>query len=1031
MSEHFDLESLAAAVELPERLTSIESWHRHMPFAFAIVQMLHPDVLVELGTHKGDSYSAFCQGVTSQKLPTKCFAVDTWQGDSQAGYYDDDVYAELLAWHEPRFARFSSLLRMTFDDALSYFDDGSVDLLHIDGLHTYEAVKHDYMSWLPKMSRRGVILFHDTNVRRDDFGVWKLWAELRDQYPAFEFPFSFGLGVLLVGDEVPEPVREFVTFANAHPDEVVRFFHRLGDAAEVFKLQRETRALIEQRESVGAQLMEAREFIGVRDYQLAQMDQRRHALAVQNEHLLGREQVLAEELRQLQRVADHWRDEAAAQAAIGQRIGWSRLWRWRNRLQRLLGKPEQVVEPRELTPKDFPRPAIDIIVPVYRGLEHTRRCIESVLASGMGVPAELIVINDASPEPELVAWLESQAHRFTLLHNTTNLGFVGTVNRGMRMHPWRDVVLLNSDTEVANDWLVRLADAAWMDGRTGSVTPFSNNATICSYPRFCEDNPLPPGIEVAELDRLCRGVNPGKRIAIPTAVGFCMYIRRDCLNEVGLFDETLFGKGYGEENEFCMRSGLRGWQHYLAADVFVFHQGGVSFAETQCENQRLGHRALLSCFPNYDQVVQTHVGEDPAASLRFALDIALTQISSRPKVLMLNHCRGGGTTRHVRELVGKLGEQGLFWLLEPELEGESLALMRLDATGAECTRQIYKPEDFGQLLDVLRALNFAHVHYQHTVGLHAFCLSLPERLGVEYDVTLHDAYYICPQVTMTQADGRYCGEPDARGCDRCLARRPVPGASGIQAWRHDWARFLKGARRLFVPSEDLAERVGRYFPGLKVIVASHEPDLPVAEVKVRRPAVDEALTVVVLGALSVFKGPNILEACARDARARNLALDFHLLGYAYRDLEQRPDANLTVHGPYAEDDLPALLAGLKPHVIWFPGSCPETYSYTLSAALREGYPVLAPRIGSFPERLSGRSWSWLVAVDRAVDEINAHWLEVRRALIEDEPVAAPAGSPHTNQFCYARSYFEVSHVPAAAAAAHQAWDQGEDYDAVG
>ena len=192
----------------PERLCpETLAWIGHIPFAGWIMEEHKPTVMVELGTHTGVSYSAFCQAVIENNLPTKCYAVDTWQGEEHAGNYDNSVYDEYSLYHQQRFASFSQLLRMTFDDALSYFTDGSVDLLHIDGLHTYEACKHDFDTWLPKMSELGIILFHDTKVREREFGVWKLWEEVSKQYPAFEFHHSHGLGVLLVGKDIPEPVR--------------------------------------------------------------------------------------------------------------------------------------------------------------------------------------------------------------------------------------------------------------------------------------------------------------------------------------------------------------------------------------------------------------------------------------------------------------------------------------------------------------------------------------------------------------------------------------------------------------------------------------------------------------------------------------------------------------------------------------------------------------------------------------------------------------------------------------------------------
>ena len=222
---------------------------------------------------------------------------------------------------------------------------------------------------------------------------------------------------------------------------------------------------------------------------------------------------------------------------------------------------------------------VDVIIPVYRGLEETRRCVESVFQSENKTPLELVVVNDASPEPAIHEWLEQLASekKITLILNDSNLGFVGSVNKAMRLHSERDVVLLNSDTEVANNWLDRLTDCAAANDDIGTITPFSNNATICSYPGFCISNELPADESVATLDEIFSKVNTKKYIEIPTAVGFCMYISRACINDVGYFDEKVFGRGYGEENDFSMRASIAGWRNVLLGDVFVFHKGGVSF----------------------------------------------------------------------------------------------------------------------------------------------------------------------------------------------------------------------------------------------------------------------------------------------------------------------------------------------------------------------------------------------------------------------------------------------------------------------
>src|SRR5271166_3977217 len=204
------LEALEIGDELywqPSRQAIPGAWTGHLAIAFWLIKAARPTMFVELGTHSGNSYSAFCQAIAQMGLPTRAFAVDTWLGDEHSGLYGEEVFRALQAFNESHFGAFSKLLRTTFDEARSYFADNSIDLLHIDGLHTYEAVKRDFETWRSALSPSSVVVFHDTNVRERDFGVWKLWQELAAIYPSFEFHHSEGLGVLGVGPDQPPLIR--------------------------------------------------------------------------------------------------------------------------------------------------------------------------------------------------------------------------------------------------------------------------------------------------------------------------------------------------------------------------------------------------------------------------------------------------------------------------------------------------------------------------------------------------------------------------------------------------------------------------------------------------------------------------------------------------------------------------------------------------------------------------------------------------------------------------------------------------------
>lgn len=232
---------------LPARLSDVNAWHGHIPFARWLIQAMRPRTLVELGVHKGDSYCAFCEMVAQTGLDTQCHGIDSWEGDVHSGFYGEEIYLELSDHHDPRYGHFSRLIRAYFADALDRFADGSIDLLHIDGLHTYDAVRSDFESWLPKTSDCAVVLFHDTAVLWKDFGVWRLWTELTERYPHFSFSHSNGLGVLAVGADMPPAIRWLTGLSPDDADELRAFFEGMGrrimQEGAVARLEDETRAL--------------------------------------------------------------------------------------------------------------------------------------------------------------------------------------------------------------------------------------------------------------------------------------------------------------------------------------------------------------------------------------------------------------------------------------------------------------------------------------------------------------------------------------------------------------------------------------------------------------------------------------------------------------------------------------------------------------------------------------------------------------------------------------------------------------------
>ena len=191
------------AIYFPPSLTRFEprwqvfsTWTEHMPFGYDLIGAARPRTLVELGVYRGLSYFTFCQSVQAHRLKTQCYAVDTWEGDKHTDSYGEDVWEEVSAHNSAHYSGFSQLLRMTFEQALPQFEDKSVDLIHLDGFHTHEAVKEDFGHWYPKLRPGGLFLFHDIRARLQDFGVWRFWDELEQEHETFAFDQGYGLGVL-------------------------------------------------------------------------------------------------------------------------------------------------------------------------------------------------------------------------------------------------------------------------------------------------------------------------------------------------------------------------------------------------------------------------------------------------------------------------------------------------------------------------------------------------------------------------------------------------------------------------------------------------------------------------------------------------------------------------------------------------------------------------------------------------------------------------------------------------------------------
>jgi GT2 family glycosyltransferase len=624
-----------------------------------------------------------------------------------------------------------------------------------------------------------------------------------------------------------------------------------------------------------------------------------------------------------------------------------------------------------------PANRVEIVVPVYNAPADLRACVESVLRHTTGDYA-LVLIDDASPDPEVHAYFDELAacglSKLTLLRNDRNLGFTGTANRGMTRSR-ADVVLLNSDAIVTAEWLDALRRCAASDARIGTITPFSNNAEICSFPRLCENEVWREGADPERVRAAIDAAAVPYYPDIPTGVGFCFYVRRALIDAIGPFDAA-FGAGYGEENDFCLRAHSAGFRNVLCDDAFVLHTGGRSFEGAK---EALGVRntaILLERHPDYLDHVRDYIARDPLKPLREAALTAYDRMFGAPLgVLHVIH-GGGGTEAHARALIeGMRGRirhalatvRGDCWRIEEHRTDGSTLL-------CEFGRREEEPlEDFLRMLCAAHGVGLVHLH--NISGSRERLLDAMPKLGIPYGLTVHDLSFACPTITLHRADGFYCGAvTDVDACRTCLSGQPGFDTIDIARWRQRHASLVAGASFIIAPTRWAADTFRRYFPPADVAVIAHglPPRMPRKHGATQVVMIpdDEVPTVAVLGAIGPDKGARRIERLASLAAERDARVRFVVVGYLDRqqDAWQSEDGRLTVHGKYDPRELPVLLDYYRASLVLFPSAGPETFAFTLSEAWAASRAVLAPPIGALSERVGDHGAGWVMTEDEWRDE---------------------------------------------------------------
>ena len=648
---------------------------------------------------------------------------------------------------------------------------------------------------------------------------------------------------------------------------------------------------------------------------------------------------------------------------------------------------------------------LTIVVPVYGAFEETHRCLDAVeVTTGSVNGLDVVVINDATPTPGFAERLEevTRGLGFSYLENEKNLGFVGTCNRAFAEIDTGHVLLLNSDTQPAGGWLGSMLETLVDD--VASVTPTSNNATIYSIPHpgfdvFTED------LGVESLAQIVESVDWDEPIEIPVSVGFCMLMSRAALDEVGGFD-PVFGAGYGEEEDWCMRALRAGFKHRLAPRSFVFHEGGASMSAAgvlaKGKVTHEGNAAILDArFPERKRLVSEFLAKPGIHALRDRVTQAIVQHlrSTRPRVIHWVHAdpfatQAGGTERVVRAIVESLQDEYFQAVVFPDDEG-NLNVVET-ANGLQHHESLPIAFPFGVesttswrrvAAEVVQIVGADVFHFHHGYRTSAASALGAFDAGIPLVLTIHDFNLICPRNHLLDRWGAFCGVPSSvEICDACVLDPRIP----MEAWRRTSEAALEEADVVIVGNPSIFELLGRAIrlPDPERVVVMPPPTAAVAAVAAPLDTGARQPTgrILIPGRIEAYhKGRKIVPELV--ARLVAHGVEVHSIGTT----DHQTIAGLVIHGEYGSDELDGLIRAIDPDLAIIPSVVPETFSILLSELWQARLPVVALDAGAIAARIRESGGGFLVSsgtagafAETALEALaQPEWLEAARQRLGD------------------------------------------------
>lgn len=481
--------------------------------------------------------------------------------------------------------------------------------------------------------------------------------------------------------------------------------------------------------------------------------------------------------------------------------------------------------------------SVDIIIPIYNAYEDLVKCLESVYKYTNLKKNRLILINDNSSDERIKPFLDEQGEKKAIVfHNDSNKGFSNNVNLGIEQSADNDIILLNSDTIVTERWVEKIVECAYSDDAIGTVTPLSNNATLCSVPKFCEENELPEYLSIDQAGAIVERCSLKKYPRITVAHGFCMFIKREVIDIVGHFDAQTFELGYGEENDFCNRAEQAGYHHVMCDDTYIYHSGTKSFVSKEKEKYiRLHDRILRDRYPEQMHLNDVYVRDNPNGFVGENIEIYFDLANGKKNILYVLQSdfrkdavdNVGGTQFHVRDLVLGLRDRNNIFVA-----ARNGSYLNLTVYYGEKEREFkfyigpskniyeFKNKIFRNLWEnILAAFHIGLIHVHHVISTSFDIFYIAREYKIPIVLTLHDFFFICPSVTLTREDnacGVYCLGKNM-DCRECLhANMDITDQIDyISIWRQKCTEILEICEELVIPDESALDILLSYYPFIK------------------------------------------------------------------------------------------------------------------------------------------------------------------------------------------------------------------------